>query len=81
MPSYNLELSGILRSPSAVCLIMSSPEEVPVGARIAVPFEGQTRSAKVAECMYYRDRFLLWLELAEQAGWPAPVPQLAHQAS
>jgi hypothetical protein len=75
MPSYNLELSGILRSPSAVCLIMSSAEEIPVGARIAVAFEGETRPAKVAECMRYRDRFLLWLELAEPAPWPAAAGQ------
>lgn len=67
MTSANeLELSGILKSPSSVCLIMSSAKEIPVGARIAVPFEGESRPAKVEECMPYRDRFLLWLELAER---------------
>jgi hypothetical protein len=61
-----LELSGILKSPSSVCLIMSSAKEIPVGASIAVPFEGESRRAKVEECTRYRDRFLLWLEVSER---------------
>ncbi|MGE5569052.1 MAG: hypothetical protein ACM3S5_08455 [Rhodospirillales bacterium] len=64
----DLELSGILKSPSAVHLIVSSAKEIPAGARIAVPFIGEPRSAHVQECVPYQDRFLLWLELAECLG-------------
>jgi hypothetical protein len=49
---------------------MSSASEIPVGARIAVPFEGESRSANVEDCFPYRDGFLLWLELA--AAMPEP---------
>lgn len=69
-PVNELELNGIVRSPSSVCLIMSSASEIPVGARIAVPFEGESRPAKVEDCMPYRDGFLLWLELS--AAIPEP---------
>ncbi|HOK44823.1 MAG TPA: hypothetical protein PLK67_02765 [Bryobacteraceae bacterium] len=66
--SNDLELSGIVKSRSAVHLIVCSAREIPAGARIAVPFIGERCSAHVQECVPYRDRFLLWLELAECLG-------------